>query len=68
MAYRNYALSLKEEGKALLENPCYEDIIANEQPNEMTYDVIRYDYQLLDDAFWLLSENGFKIVRKEKLK
>ena len=68
VAYRNYALSLKEEGKALLENPCYEDIIANEQPNEMTYDVIRYDYQLLDDAFWLLSENGFKIVRKEKIK
>lgn len=26
-------------------------------------DVIKYDYQLLDDAYWLLSKNGYKIVR-----
>ena len=27
-------------------------------------DVIRYDYQLMDDAAWLLSSNGYKIVRR----
>ena len=27
-------------------------------------DVIKYDYQLLDDAFWLLDANGYKIIRK----
>lgn len=26
-------------------------------------DVIKYDYQLLDDAYWLLSSNGYKIIR-----
>jgi len=34
--------------------------------NEADYDVIKYDYQLLDDAYWLLTKNGFKIVRREK--
>ncbi len=29
-------------------------------------DVIKYDYQLLDDAFWLLNKNGYKIIRLEK--
>ena len=27
-------------------------------------DRIRYRYQLLDDAYWLLDSNGYKIVRK----
>lgn len=27
-------------------------------------DVFKYDYQLLDDAFWLLDENGYKIVKR----
>ena len=35
--------------------------------DEAEADVINYDYQLLDDAFWLLSSNGFKIVRNKKL-
>ncbi len=30
-------------------------------------DVIKYDYQLLDDAFWLLEKSGCKIVRKTEL-
>lgn len=34
--------------------------------DEADYDVIKYDYQLLDDAYWLLTKNGFKIVRREK--
>lgn len=29
-------------------------------------DVIKYDYQLLDDAHWLLSKTGHKIVRRVK--
>lgn len=31
-------------------------------------DVIKYDYQLLDDAYWLLNANGYKIIRNVKLK
>lgn len=27
-------------------------------------DVIRYDYQLMDDAVWLLHECGYKLIRK----
>ena len=68
VAYRKNALALedKELGKSLLENACYEEIIKTPQPNELDSDVIRYDYQILDDAFWLLSENNFKIVMKGK--
>lgn len=29
---------------------------------ESKTDVIKYDYQLLDDAYWLLTSNGYKIV------
>jgi len=32
--------------------------------SETETDVIKYDYQLLDDAHWLLSKCGYKIVRK----
>ncbi len=31
---------------------------------EARKDVIKYDYQLLDDAYWLLNKNGYKIVKK----
>lgn len=31
---------------------------------EEAKDVIKYDYQIMDDAYWLLSENGYKIVEK----
>ena len=34
--------------------------------SEEETDVIRYDYQLMDDALWLLGSNGYKIVRKEE--
>lgn len=33
---------------------------------EEDYDVIKYDYQLLDDAYWLLTKNGYKIVERTK--
>lgn len=35
---------------------------------ELETDVIKYDYQLLDDAYWILKENGYKIVRREAQK
>lgn len=34
--------------------------------DEATHDVIKYDYQLLDDAYWLLSKNGYKIIKRQK--
>lgn len=33
--------------------------------DEREEDVIKYDYQLLDDAHWLLSSNGYKIIKKQ---
>ena len=35
--------------------------------SEEDCDVIKYDYQLMDDAWWLLDKNGYKIVKKEKI-
>ena len=31
---------------------------------EIDCDVIKYDYQILDDAYWLLTKNGYKIVKR----
>jgi len=28
-------------------------------------DVIKYDYQILDDAYWLLTSNGYEIIEKQ---
>ena len=36
--------------------------------SEAEKDVIKYDYQLLDDAYWLLQANGYKIVKNVKMK
>lgn len=41
-------------------------IAARGDCSEAEADVIKYDYQLLDDAYWLLSRNGYKIVEKKK--
>lgn len=30
---------------------------------EIDKDVIKYDYQLLDDVYWLLNKNGYKIIK-----
>lgn len=32
--------------------------------SESDYDVIKYDYQLMDYAYWILTENGYKIVER----
>lgn len=31
---------------------------------EVNKDVIKYDYQLMDEAYWFLAQNGYKIVKK----
>ncbi len=47
--------------------------LRDQKPNEslehaeLRKDVIKYDYQLLDDAYWLLSRNGYKMVKKTKV-
>ena len=35
--------------------------------DEKNEDVIQYDYQILDDAYWLLRTQGYKIVDKKAL-
>ena len=42
-------------------------VAARDGVSEEEKDVIKYDYQLLDDAFWLLDKNGFKIIYKQNL-
>jgi hypothetical protein len=41
-------------------------IAEREKENEKNFDKIKYDYQLLDDAYWLLNNHGYKIVKREK--
>ncbi len=36
--------------------------------SESDADVIKYDFQLLDDAFWLLDKQGYAIIKKEIVK
>lgn len=43
-------------------------VAARDGCSEAEKDVIKYDYQLLDDAYWLLQANGYKIVKNVKLK
>lgn len=43
----------------------YRQMIAERDAlSEESCDVIKYDYQLLDGAWWLLNKNGFKIIRR----
>ena len=39
-------------------------IAARDGETEEKKDVFKYDYQILDDAYWLLKNNGYKIVKK----
>ena len=44
----------------------FRQLIANgDKAEELKADVIKYDYQLLDDAHWLLSQNHYKIVKRD---
>lgn len=41
-------------------------IASRDGVDEVVADVIKYDYQIMDDAYWLLNENGYKIIEKIK--
>ncbi len=41
-------------------------VAKRDNTNEEENDVIKYDYQLLDDAHWLLTKNGYKIIQRTK--
>lgn len=41
-------------------------IAARDKREECETDVIKYDYQILDDAYWLLTRNNFQIVNRGK--
>ena len=44
----------------------YRKLIANAMGiSEEESDVIRYDYQLMDDVVWLLHECGYKLIKKK---
>ena len=43
-------------------------VASRDNCSELDKDVIKYDYQLLDDAYWFLQSNGYKIVKKAELK
>lgn len=42
-------------------------LTARDGNSELENDVIKYDYQILDDAYWLLSKNGYKIIKKRDM-
>lgn len=43
-------------------------VAARDNCSELEKDVIKYDYQLLDDAYWLLTSAGYKIIRGSESK
>ena len=43
-------------------------VAASTGVDEESADVIRYDYQIMDDSLWLLAANGYKVVKKALLK
>lgn len=38
-------------------------VAERDQTDELEKDVIKYDYQLMDDAYWLLKSCGYKIIK-----
>lgn len=43
----------------------YRKMMVTSTCTESQADVIRYDYQLMDDAQWLLQKSGYKIIKKD---
>lgn len=43
----------------------FRELISASYDEELKNDVIKYDYQLLDDAHWLLNQNGYEIIKKQ---
>ena len=56
---KNILIQLEEGGKKKIE-------VSDDGSgmSEEDCDVIKYDYQLMDDAWWLLDMNGCKIIKK----
>lgn len=50
-----------------LENDAYKSFMDKPSAYEEQADVIKYDYQLMDDAYWLLSKTGYKIIEKQEI-
>ena len=42
----------------------YRKMMVTPTCTESQADVIRYDYQLMDDALWLLEKSGYKIIKR----
>ena len=41
-------------------------VAERDSKSEISKDVIKYDYQLMDDAHWLLCKNGYAIIKRKK--
>ena len=39
-------------------------VAERDNKTELDKDVIKYDYQILDDAHWMLKKCGYKLIRK----
>ena len=39
-------------------------VAERDNASEQDKDVIKYDYQIMDDAYWLVTHCGFKIVER----
>lgn len=39
-------------------------VAERDNKTELEKDVIKYDYQILDDAYWMLKKCGYKLIRK----
>lgn len=60
---------LKRHGNITTENGLikYRQLISErDECDELMRDVICYDYQLMDDAIWLIYKNGYKLIIKEE--
>ncbi len=46
----------------------FRKMVARDNVSEEKTDVIKYDYQLMDDLYWLVEKIGYKIVKKDSCK
>lgn len=69
VAFRNIVADrdVAEWEKAQEQKPTAEEKAKKRAELEANADVIKYDYQILDDAYWLLCTQGYRIVDKKEL-
>jgi hypothetical protein len=69
VAFRNIVADrdVAEWEKAQEQKPTAEEKAKKRAELEANADVIKYDYQILDDAYWLLRTQDYRIVDKKKL-